>query len=94
MQVASDMTIYTAAELLQPLLAAARSGTECAVDLSQVGEIDSAGVQLLLLARREAAAAGARLHVSGASPAVREVLQMLRLDADLGLPGAQPRSNA
>lgn len=77
MLVPKDLTIYTAAELKPLLLAEARSGDPPVLDLSNVAEIDSAGVQLLYLADREAGAAGRTLRLAGCTPAVREILELV-----------------
>lgn len=55
------------------------------LDLAQVSEIDTSGVQLLLLAAREAQQHQATVHTVAASEAVREVLEFCRLGAVLGM---------
>jgi len=52
------------------------------LDLSAVTEFDSAGLQLLLMARREAARLGRQLVVSAASHAVRDVFALLGTDIE------------
>jgi anti-sigma B factor antagonist len=80
--VEGEMTIYRAAELKPALLEAVRAHDAPALDLSAVTEFDSAGLQLLLAARQEAARLGKRLAVSAASPAVRDVFALLGMDLD------------
>ena len=58
--VEGEMTIYRAAELHPALRDAVRTQDAPALDLSAVTEFDSAGVQLLLVARREAGRLGTR----------------------------------
>jgi anti-anti-sigma factor len=53
-----------------------------ALDLANVTEFDSAGVQLLLMARREAARLGKRLALQAASPAVRDTFALLGLTSE------------
>jgi anti-anti-sigma factor len=77
--VEGEMTIYRAAELHPALLDAVRTIEAPALDLSAVTEFDSAGVQLLLVARREAGRLGKRLALQGASPAVRDAFALLGL---------------
>lgn len=80
-----EMTIYRAAELQGGLQAALTQGEgDFTIDLAAVNEMDSAGVQLLMAARKSAQAAGFALHVVGHSPAVVEVLDTLGLAALLG----------
>jgi len=80
MIVDQPMTIYTAAELKPRLVEAVVQDEVPVLDLSGVTEIDSAGVQLLLLARREAQLLGRDLRVTAASDAVTEVLVLLGID--------------
>jgi ABC-type transporter Mla MlaB component len=58
------------------------------IDLRDVSEIDSAGVQLLLLVEREAAAVRRELRLVSPSAAVREVLTLLNLQTRLAMPCA------
>ena len=69
---AGDWTIYRAAEL-QPLLQARLAEGADSFDLAGVTEIDSCGLQLLLAARRSAAAAGVQARFLNAPEAVREL---------------------
>lgn len=79
MAVQGEMTIYTAAELAaawRPWLANPQSWE---LDLTQVPEMDGAGLQLLLLAQRELCSAGVALTLIALSPAVEQVLTLCRL---------------
>ena len=60
--------------------------SEVEVDLSAVGEIDSAGVQLMGAAKREAALRQKALRFSGHSPTVIDVLELCKLCSHLGDP--------
>ena len=80
MRVEGEMTIYRAAELKPALLEAVRAHEAPALDLSAVTEFDSAGLQLLLVGRQEAARLGKHLAVSAASSAVRDVFALLGMD--------------
>lgn len=80
--VEGEMTIYRTAELNPALLEAVRTLDAPALDLSAVTEFDSAGVQLLLVARREAERLGKRLALQGASPAVRAAFALLGLTCE------------
>jgi anti-sigma B factor antagonist len=76
--VEGEMTIYRASELRAAMLQAlAPAGL--ALDLSQVSELDSAGVQLLVAAARSAREAGGELRLVASSPAVAETLGFLGL---------------
>lgn len=80
--VEGEMTIYRAAELQPLLLDAVRAHAAPALDLSAVTEFDSAGLQLLLAARRLAASLGKTLRVVAASPAVADVFALLGLNPE------------
>jgi anti-anti-sigma factor len=82
--ISGAMTIYGAAAARDTLLDALDGAAELEVDLSGVAEMDTAGVQLLALLKREAASSGKRVALTGHSPAVREVLDCYRLAAYFG----------
>jgi anti-sigma B factor antagonist len=84
----SELTIYHAAELKAPLLAAFGGEGDVVLELSRVGEADSAGLQLLLMMRAEAARRGRRLLLAGTSPAVQEILSTAGMSADFETTGA------
>ena len=86
MLVPKDMTIYHAAELKPLLLGEACESAQPELDLSGVSEIDSAGVQLLFLACREASVAGRRLRIRGCSAVVREILDLVGFPFDEQVP--------
>lgn len=79
-----ELTIYTAADLKTKIVAALASAQPIEIDLSQVDEIDSAGLQLLMLAKRESAAAGKPLTLIKHSQAVLECLDMCNLTTVFG----------
>lgn len=83
----AETTIYAAAALKEALLESLARTESLELDLSGVEEFDSAGLQLLLLTRREAAAAGKRLRLIEPSAPVRGVLTLLGLDEALSAPG-------
>ena len=72
--VEGEMTIYTAAENKAALFEHLDDCEELELDLSAVNEIDSAGLQILLVLKREAAVAGRQLRLVNHSQAVFEVL--------------------
>ncbi len=85
-----ELTIYTAAELKAALLPRLAECDELELDLAGVGEMDSAGLQLLLVLKREAAAAGRRLRLAHHSQAVVEVLELLNMQGHFGDPVVIP----
>lgn len=87
LRIEGELTIFRAAEWLHALRARPAATV---IDLSGVTEIDTAGVQLLLLARREAEAEQRALRLLAPSSAVDEVFALLNLAAILGEPLAVP----
>ncbi len=85
-----ELTIYRAAALKDQLLAAIAPDAELGLDLSGVTELDSAGVQVLMLAKQAAAAVAGQLRLQGHSPAVIEVFELLDLTARFGDPLLMP----
>jgi len=81
-----DMTIYTAATQKIMLLDAVAKYQELELDLSQVAEIDTAGFQLLLLVKREAANAARTVSISAHSKAVRDLLDLYNAAGYFGDP--------
>ncbi len=88
--VSGEMTIYEAASLKDDLLRAVAEHAEVEIDLSQVGELDTAGFQLLVLAKREALRAGRTLRLVEHSEPVREVLGLYRMESYFGDPVVLP----
>ena len=81
-----DLTISRANELKAIILASlARPGADHTIrlDLAQVTDLDSSGVQLLLLARHLATARNCTLELSACSPVVRQVLGLMHLTTTL-----------
>jgi anti-sigma B factor antagonist len=81
-----EMTIYRASERKQELLHALAHPEAVELDLSKVSELDTAGVQLLILAKHTAQSRQAALRFVGHSAAVREVFALLNLAAYFGDP--------
>lgn len=79
-----EMTIYRAADLKVTLLEALRKTRVLEVDLSAVTELDTAGLQVLMLAKQTAAAEQRELRLLQHSPAVVEIFEMLDLVAFFG----------
>jgi anti-sigma B factor antagonist len=89
-----DLTIYHALEQKAALLDALEHSDDLELDLSQVGEIDSAGLQLLLMLKKEAQRAGKRISIVAHSQPVRAVIDFCNLAAELGDPLLIPAAEA
>jgi anti-sigma B factor antagonist len=86
LDITGEMTIYTAAEQKGQLLAFIESGQSLEINLSQVSELDTAGTQLLILAKQEAARAQKKLRFVMHSNAVLDVLELANLTTVFGDP--------
>ncbi len=81
-----NLTIYQALDIKSRLLGALEGYSGLELDLSRVGEIDTAGIQLLILAKREAARQGKSLAIVAHSPAVSQTIDFCNLTAFFGDP--------
>jgi len=84
--ITGELTIYTALELKDQLLAALSATEALELDLSEVGEIDAAGLQLLVMIKQQAAVSGKALSVTGHSPVVLDLLDLSGLAGFFGDP--------
>lgn len=86
LNIQGEMTIYTAAGQKNELLAFIESGSALEINLSQVSELDTAGTQILILAKQEAARAQKNLRFVMHSDAVLDVLELANLTTAFGDP--------
>ena len=98
--VCGEMTIYAAAQLNKELPAAVRTSQSRHIDLSGVSELDTTGLQILLMIRRDSLAASEPVSLVNASTAVLDCMKLLRIEqellaiaapADLASPGGGKR---
>jgi anti-sigma B factor antagonist len=74
------LTIYTATEQKDLLLSLFPLAYEVELDLSNVDELDSAGLQLLILIKRESLKEGTQLLLSNLSATVTDAIRLSGLD--------------
>lgn len=86
LSIVEDMTIYNALDQKNRLMSALAEVDMLELDLSHVGEIDTAGLQLLILSKREAARLNKSVTIVAHSPAVRQTLDFCQLAAFFGDP--------
>jgi anti-sigma B factor antagonist len=79
MRIEGEMTIFNAADLKKDLLDTLNECSELEMDLSQVNEIDTTGLQLLVLTRRESAALNKSCRIIAYSPATMSVLELFNM---------------
>lgn len=88
LRIEGELTIFRAAELKPALLG---DPQPAAVDLGGVTDFDTAGLQLLMVAKRAAQSAGCDLQIVNHSPAVLEVFDLLNVSAFFGDPVVMDR---
>lgn len=79
-----ELTIFTAAEQKQRLFEFLHSGDDLEINLSKIPEVDTAGLQLLILLKREAAQTQKKLRFTMHSKAVLEILELANLTTAFG----------
>ena len=90
----SEMTIYHAEEIKQALIGPLQHAVQLEVDLAGVTEIDTVGLQLLMLTKRTAKNLQGELRLVGHSTAVLDVFELLNLAAYFGDPLVIPPHSA
>jgi len=86
LHIEGDMTIHTAVKLKKELMKHIAKPCEREIVLSEVSEMDTAGMQLLILAKREATMNNTPLRLTGHSRAVLGVIDTYNLAAYFGDP--------
>lgn len=81
-----EMTIYNVLEQKNTLFPYLEEGKELQIDLSEVSEIDSAGMQLLMMLKQQAQKIDNQFSLVHHSQAVVEVLELFDLAAFFGDP--------
>ncbi|UCV09370.1 lipid asymmetry maintenance protein MlaB [Dechloromonas denitrificans] len=86
--IAGEFTIFTASTLKEQILQTIRQAdmTEVEIDLSNVTEIDSAGLQLMILAKIEALGRGKNIHFTRHSDPVLDLIDLCDLAGFFGDP--------
>ncbi|WMW80372.1 STAS domain-containing protein [Undibacterium cyanobacteriorum] len=82
--IAGELTIYTAATEKQNLQEALDLCDDLEINLSQVNEMDSAGLQVLIVLKQEAAKRNKKLRYSMHSKAVLDILELSNMTASFG----------
>lgn len=83
---AGELNIYAVAALKQRLLSEIEDAAEAEIDLSGVSELDSAGLQLLILAKLHARRIGQEVRLVQHSPEVVDLIELYNLAAFFGDP--------
>jgi len=86
--IAGEFTIFTASTLKEQIVETIRRAemTEVEIDLSNVTEIDSAGLQLMVLAKIEALGRGKNVHFTRHSDPVLDLIDLCDLAGFFGDP--------
>jgi len=83
--VIGEMTIYNARELKKGLAEHFFSAKDIEIDLTEVGEIDTAGLQLIALARNESMSSGKRFRIASLSAPAERLVTLYNMKEFLGL---------
>ncbi len=89
-----DMTIYHAEALKAELMDNVARNQVIELDLSRVAEIDTSGIQLLMLAKRECQKQDKTLRIVAHSPAVHELMDFFNIAGFFGDPLVIPARDA
>lgn len=81
-----ELTIYNAAAIKDQLTPVFSAQQDVEINLSKVTDIDSAGIQLLLLTKRELLTAGRELRLTAHSRTIIELFELYNLSAYFGDP--------
>ncbi len=84
-----EMNIYRAAELKKTLIDGLEASPAIDVDLSEVEEMDTSGIQLLVLARMEAARLKKQMKITAASSAACTLIELYNMGEFLGAAAAK-----
>jgi anti-sigma B factor antagonist len=82
LRIAGDLRIGCVADAKPELVAALATGSEIELDLSALGECDTAGIQLLLMACTSARVNGRRCVTIGHTAAFRAALDRIGIQAE------------
>lgn len=88
-----DLTIYTAQQHKEQLLLAIEQQSSVQIDLSEVTDIDTAGLQLLILARLESLRRSIPFSITGHTRAVLDIFDLCNLSGFFGDPVYIPSNN-
>lgn len=84
--ITEDLTIYHALDLKGQLLAALAQTGELELNLAQVQAMDTAGLQLLVMLKKEAQRTGKCVRIVAHSQAVSELVEFCNMAAEFGDP--------
>ena len=88
--ISEDMNVYNAYAQKAMLLKALAGCQELDIDLSQVSEMDTAGLQILLLTKREALKANKTVRLTAHSKAVTDLIDLYNMASYFGDPMVIP----
>ncbi len=90
LRIQGGLTVYEAPALYQELLDSVRRCSRVEVDLSAVDDVDTAGLQVLMICKREARRLSHELLMLAHSNAVVQTFEFLNLAAFFGDPLVLP----
>lgn len=94
LKVVGDLTIFGAADAYGYLTRALSERRDLRINLAQITEVDSSGVQVLLAAKRAVEKHGHSFELVAHSEAMLEVMELLQLSQVFGDPLVMPAQAA
>jgi len=75
-----NMTIYNAVTLKEQLISCLENNNGIVLDLSSISEMDTAGLQVLILAQQHALQSGKLFQLADCSSIVQEIFELCNLN--------------
>jgi anti-anti-sigma factor len=79
-----ELTIFTATEMKSTLLAMLYADNDLEINLANISDMDAAGLQLLILLKREAARIGKTIRYVMHSKVVLDLIELANLTSSFG----------
>jgi anti-anti-sigma factor len=86
LNIEGELTVFAVHALKDRIMAALAESSTLQINLSHVSEVDGAGIQLLLAAKREAQQRGGTLSLTGHPPQFIAALELTDLAREFGDP--------
>lgn len=83
-RISGEMTIYDAVFLRNELISILTNNNELEIDLSDVTEVDTTGLQIMYALQKEAKILSKKIHWTNHSEAILNTINLLNLGSSLG----------
>lgn len=93
LKIDGDLTVYAVHDLKTQFMSSLSSNQHLQLDLSEVSEVDGAGLQLIASARLHAKSHGQQITIVRPSPVVHEALMLTGLIHDIDIDQNNPKGH-